>query len=853
MKKEELLKYFDNNKITFLDGATGTYLIKGGMPGGVCPETWILDHPEVIKDLQKKYIEAGSNIIYSPTFTANRVKLKYFGVEDRIEEINTKLVEFSKEAAAGKALVAGDITMTGRQLKPMGDMEFEELIDIYKEQIGILVKAGVDLIVVETMMSLQECRAALIAAKEVSDIAVIVTLTFESDGRTLFGTDAKTAAIVLESLGAAAVGANCGAGPDTMGKIIADMASVTSIPIIAKPNAGLPVVAEDGSTIYDMACDVFVPEMEKLINAGATIIGGCCGTGIEYIKGLHDRYSETVITSDRELFYPDGKKFNRKQAGIRFLTSERQSIAFGMDDPFMIVGERINPTGKKKLQAQLREGDLSMVCDFVAQQENDGAAILDVNVGMSGIDEKQMMSDVLDEIIPLTSLPLCIDTSDENTMEMALRKYPGRALINSISLEKDKAERFLPLAKKYGAMFIALPVGPKGLPNSLEEKHEFIDTLCNKAYELGLKKEDIVVDGLVATIGANPNAALETLSTIAYCKENGLATICGLSNISFGLPQRAFINTAFLTMAIANGLTMAICNPSQELLVNSAFASDLLRHKEEADIRYIERMDRYDGMNVTVACVPKGQTLQAVNAVSSSGTGASAGNSANATETSDNPKAAFLALIKKDVMKGSKKTIEKDTKEAIAAGCEPKELLNDILMPAINEVGELFDKGKYFLPQLIASAEAMKLSIGVLEPLLKEAAGADDKQKATIVIATVHGDIHDIGKNLVALMLKNHGFNVIDMGKDVPSEKIVDTAIAENAKIIALSALMTTTMQEMKNVVRLVSEKNCSAKIIIGGAVVTEDYCWEIGADGYSPDAANCVRVVKNILGAVND
>ena len=306
-------------------------------------------------------------------------------------------------------------------------------------------------------------------------------------------------------------------------------------------------------------------------------------------------------------------------------------------------------------------------------------------------------------------------------------------------------------------------------------------------------------------------------------------------------------------MAIANGLTMAICNPSQELLVNSAFASDLLRHKEEADIRYIERMDRYDGMNVTVACVPKGQTLQAVNAVSSSGTGASAGNSANATETSDNPKAAFLALIKKDVMKGSKKTIEKDTKEAIAAGCEPKELLNDILMPAINEVGELFDKGKYFLPQLIASAEAMKLSIGVLEPLLKEAAGADDKQKATIVIATVHGDIHDIGKNLVALMLKNHGFNVIDMGKDVPSEKIVDTAIAENAKIIALSALMTTTMQEMKNVVRLVSEKNCSAKIIIGGAVVTEDYCWEIGADGYSPDAANCVRVVKNILGAVND
>jgi 5-methyltetrahydrofolate--homocysteine methyltransferase len=430
-------------------------------------------------------------------------------------------------------------------------------------------------------------------------------------------------------------------------------------------------------------------------------------------------------------------------------------------------------------------------------------------------------------------------------MEMALRKYPGRALINSISLEKDKAERFIPLAKKYGALFIALPVGPKGLPDSLEEKHKFIDELCNKAYKLGLKKEDIVVDGLVATIGANKKAALETLSTISYCKENGLATICGLSNISFGLPQRAFINSAFLTMAIANGLTMAICNPSQELLVNSAFASDLLRNKEEADIRYIERMDRYDGMNVTVSCLPKGQTLVAAP-VSAANTGEK--KAETLADESLDPKEKYFALVKKDVMKGSKRTIEKDTLEAVEAGCEPKALLNDVLMPAINEVGELFDKGKYFLPQLIASAEAMKLSIGKLEPLLKEKGGEADKNKPTIVIATVHGDIHDIGKNLVALMLKNHGFNVIDLGKDVPSQKIVDTAIAENAGIIALSALMTTTMQEMKNVVKLATEKGCTAKIVIGGAVVTEDYAWEIGADGYSSDAANCVRVVKEIL-----
>ncbi|MCR5656488.1 MAG: homocysteine S-methyltransferase family protein [Butyrivibrio sp.] len=865
MTRDEFLKYVSSKGITFLDGATGTNLMKAGLPAGACTEEWVLEHPDVILKLQKEYVEAGSDIIYAPTFTGNRIKLQNFGLVDRLEEINTKLVEIAKEAAAGKALVAGDVTMTGRQLKPVGDLDFEELIEVYKEQIRALDKAGCDLIVVETMISLQECRAALIAAKEVSDIAVMVTLTFEGDGKTLFGSDAKTAAVVLEALGACAVGVNCSTGPDKMAAIVADMAFVTKVPIIAKPNAGLPVALEDGSTGYDMDADEFVDQMKLLINSGASIIGGCCGTTPEFISKLKEKYGN-LDPSDITLTFPSGEKLLRKKPGVRYLTSERMTVAFSLDDPFMIVGERINPTGKKKLQAELREGKLDMVCDFVAQQEEDGAAILDVNVGMGGVDEKQLMSDVLDEIIPLTSLPLCIDTSDEKTMEMALRKYPGRALINSISLEKDKAERFLPLAKKYGAMFIALPVGPKGLPNSLSEKHEFIDELCNKAYELGLVKEDIVVDGLVATIGANPEAAKETLSTISYCKENGLATICGLSNISFGLPQRAFINTAFLTMAIASGLTMAICNPSQELLVNSAFASDLLRHKEEADIRYIERMNRYDGMTVQVACVPKGQKLIAVDSASGVAPGKAGGslpdntkgqtaNSASGTKgsgesdgTAKNPTDALYETVKRDVMKGNKRTIESDTMEAISAGCDPKKLLNDVLMPAINEVGDLFDKGKYFLPQLIASAETMKMSIAKLEPLLKESEGEEDKEKETIVIATVHGDIHDIGKNLVALMLKNHGFNVIDLGKDVPSEKIVDTAIAENAKIIALSALMTTTMQEMKNVVRIVGEKNCSAKIVIGGAVVTEDYCWEIGADGYSSDAANCVKIVKNIL-----
>ncbi len=817
MNRREFIEY-SANKILFLDGATGTNLMKAGMPAGVCPEKWILDHKDVMLKLQSAYSQAGSDIIYAPTFTGNRIKLADYGLGDRIKEINTELVKLSKEAAPG-ALVAGDITMTGRQLLPIGDLSFEELVEVYKEQVKILEAAGCDLLVVETMMSLQECRAALIAAREVSDLAVMVTLTFEADGRTLYGSDAASSAITLEALGACAIGANCSTGPDKMVDIIRNMASVTSIPIIAKPNAGLPSVDENGNTEYDMDAETFVKEMDLLIKAGASIIGGCCGTTPDYIRGLKEEFGELNPKTIRD---EDGNPIPRKIVGRRYLASERKSISFGMDDNFMIVGERINPTGKKKLQAQLREGNLDMVSDFARNQEEEGASILDINVGMSGIDEKDMMLKVLEEVMSITDLPLCIDTSSAEVMEAALRLYPGRALMNSISLEKGKAEKFLPLARKYGAMFILLPLA-EALPKDSREKIDNISKLSEMAFELGLTKEDIVVDGLVATVGADPSAALNTLETIGYCHDNDYATICGLSNISFGLPQRSNVNTAFLTMAIEKGLTMAIANPSQEMLVNAAFASDLLKKKEGADVRYIQRMERYadQGKDAVLSAEVKSAPLESGN---------------------------ILDIIKKDVLNGSKRTIVKNTEKAIKEGTAPRQILDEVLMPAINEVGDLFDKGKYFLPQLIAGAEAMKLSIGYLEPLLKE--DTDSGQKLpSIVIATVHGDIHDIGKNLVALMLKNYGFNVIDLGKDVPREEIIKAAKENDAKIIALSALMTTTMKEMKNVVELAHAENLDAKIIIGGAVVTQDYADEIGADGYSSDAADAVRVVKNILG----
>ncbi len=801
----------------FLDGATGSNLLKRGMPAGVCPEKWILEHKDVLIGLQREFIEAGSKIIYAPTFSANRIKLKEYGLEKQIREMNFELVAAAKEAAGTKAFVAGDITMTGEQLAPMGKMDFEELVDIYKEQIGYLAEAGVDLLVVETMMSLQETRAALIAAKETCDLPVMATMTFESDGRTLYGTDAVTAAVVLESLGASAIGANCSTGPDRMEKIIRAMADVTTVPIIAKPNAGLPGLDENGQTVYDMKEAEFAEGMKLLVEAGASVIGGCCGTSPSYIRAAKEAVGKMRIR-------------HRESGTVRYLTSERKTVAFGLNDNFMIIGERINPTGKKKLQAQLREGSMEMVSAFAEEQEACGASILDVNMGMSGIDEKEMMLRAIETVSGLTSLPLSIDSSHVDVIEAALRRYPGRALINSISYEKVKFESLLPIAKKYGAMFILLPLSDDGLPENIRQKTEIIDKIITRALELGMRKEDIIVDGLVTTVGANKTAAIETLETIRYCRENGLATACGLSNISFGLPERSYVNTAFLTMAIQAGLTMAIANPSQELLVSLAFASDLLLNKEGADIRYIQLMDVVKEKREALGAAEVKQTGLRMN-----------GGKAETQETG-----SILEKLRADVLKGNINGIAADTKQAVEEGHEPKKLLDDVLLPGINEVGELFDKGKYFLPQLIASAEAMKSSIEYLEPLLME--DHSGKEMPTVVIATVEGDIHDIGKNLVALMLKNYGFHVIDLGKDVPKEKIIEAAIEHKAQVIALSALMTTTMQQMKHVIQYAKEKEVNAKVIVGGAVITQEYADEIGADGYSKDAADAVKLTQRLL-----
>lgn len=823
MTKQELKQRIEQGPL-ILDGATGTNLMEAGMPMGVCPEQWILEHRDVMIDLQRRYVEAGSHLVYAPTFTGNRIKLAEYGLQEELENINTRLVELSREAVGEDVLVAGDMTMTGQQLYPLGDLMFDELVDVYKEQARVLDAAGVDLFVVETMMSLQECRAAVFAIQEVSNLPIMVSLTYNEDGRTLFGTEPKTAVVVLQSLGVDVIGINCSTGPMEMVPFVEEMAEYATVPILAKPNAGLPEL-EGRKTIYRMTPEEFAAAGVALVKAGAAVVGGCCGTTPKHIRALAD------AARGMDLHKP-------LEHHRRVLTSERASVEITLDGNFMVVGERINPTGKKKLQAELREGKLDLVRQMAMEQEENGARILDINMGMNGIDELEMMKSVIYEVSSTVDCPLCIDSSHVDVIEAALRIYPGRALINSISLETEKIEKLLPIAAKYGAMFILLPLSDAGLPENEQQKRQIIEEVYERAMELGMAHEDIVVDGLVATIGANPNAAKECYDTISYCKDiRKLPTICGLSNISFGLPERMFVNTAFLTMAICKGLTMAIANPSQELLMNAAFASDMLMNRPESDIRYIERMNMLAEKKAEEALHPQAPK-----------TPAAAATTEKPAEVSENAVDAALKNhpVFQAVLKGNKGTILEEVKQVLGKGESPDDIINGYLIPAINEVGELFNRKKYFLPQLIGSANTMKLAIDYLEPLMEKKGNGEDMP--TLVIATVEGDIHDIGKNLVVLMLKNYGYRVIDMGKDVPCEEIVDMAMKENAAIIGLSALMTTTMMRMQDVIEIAKAKGCTSKVVIGGACITQSFADEIGADGYSKDAADCVKLVERLL-----
>ena len=801
MKHGNEIRKMLENKILILDGATGTELQKKGMPVGVCPELWAIQNPEVQKSIYKSYADAGSDIIYTCTFGANSYKLEEYGEKD-VEGVNRRLAEMAREAVGKDTLVAGDIGPTGHFIKPFGEVDFDEAVESCKRQVRGLIDGGADLFVIETQMDIQEARAALIAVKETDpDAFTIVTMTYEPDGRTLNGTSPEAALITLQSLGADAVGCNCSTGPAEMLEVIRRIKHITDIPLVAKPNAGMPTIV-DGQTVFPMNETDFASYADAFCDAGVNIMGGCCGTSPLHINAL-----SKAMEGKKPVLPPEGG------VGCFSLSSSREAVITWKNSPVRIIGERINPTGKKKLQAELKEGKFTTVRKFALEQRNDGADFLDVNAGMPGIDEKQTMLDLISLLSPQTDLPLVIDSSDISVVEAALRYYPGRALINSISGEKEKIEKLLPVAAKYGSMFIMLPLTDDELPAKAERRVDIIKDVFKKAEKLGYRKQDILVDGLVMTVSSKPEAAKETLKTISWATENGFGAAAGLSNISFGLPERGRINATFLAMAVFNGLNHVIANPANKLLMELKAASDLLTERDKDALSYISFCQN------------------------------------NAAETAEKKlpaeeKLSSEELVRKGIIEGIRDDILPVIKKAVEEKTEASYLLEKIMIPAIIHVGGLYDKKEYFLPQLIASAETMKKGFTLLEPMLNQEEGAS---KGKIIFATVEGDIHDIGKNIVVLMMKNFGFEVIDLGKDIPAAEIIKAAKDYKPQIIALSALMTTTMIKMPEVMEMAKKEGIDCPFMVGGAVVTREWAESIGAN-YSKDGVEAIRVAEELM-----
>ena len=789
MKTIDGLGFLDylKNRIMVLDGATGTYLQQNGMEPGICPELYALQHPDILAEVQRRYIDAGTRAVFTFTIGANAHKLSEFSLRDQVRRINAELAALSVKAAGSRAFVGGDVSSTGSFLAPLGDLEFEQVVDIYKEQIRALAEGGVDFIVIETMIDIQETRAAVIAAKECCNLPVVASMTFDEHGRTLTGTSPAAAAMTLISAGADAVGLNCSTGPAEMLPLVAAMKAVASVPLLVKPNAGMPRIV-NGQTQFDMSCEQFRSFVKPLCEAGANMIGGCCGTDPQFIQAINEEIAG--LTPSQWL----------KEMPAA-LTSVSDEVYIGKQ--FAVIGERINPTGKPKLKEALREQNFYEVLDMALQQNDNGAHILDVNVGLPGTDEMTLMKGALETLSVRAKLPLCVDSSNIDVIEQALRVYPGRALVNSMSTKAEHLSSLLPLIARYQPMFILLPIGDAGIPQTAEGRIDEIKTAYEVINAAGIGKDSILVDGLVMTVSSDPKAAKETLKVVKWCSANGFHTVLGISNGSFGLPERRYINAAYLVMAMGFGLSAAIMNPSDTLMMDLYHAAQALTERDNNFEQYLKRF-------------------------------------ANVQTPEEEAKSIADAILT-----GKKNTIIQLIDAEMAGGAVPETIINDMIIPALRRVGDLYEQRVYYLPQLIYSAEAAHAAFGYLEKHFMPAAAAAKKK---VVMATVKGDIHDIGKNLVAMLLKNHGFAVIDLGKDVPAQTIVDTAVQEDADIIGLSALITTTAREMEKVVLLVREAGIRAKVMVGGAVITEDYARSIGADAYAPDAAGAVKAAAALL-----
>lgn len=784
--------------IKIFDGAMGTMLQEGGLKAGACPELMNVDKPEVVKKIHRAYIDAGSNIIETNTFGASTIKLAHYGIENRMRELNFAAVKIAKDAAISQAKVAGSIGPTGKFIAPLGDLDFEDAYKIFREQSQALAEAGADYLIIETCIDIQEMRAALLACHDVCNLPIICQLSYSEGGRTVTGTDAKTAAIILDAMGASIIGVNCSLGPAQLIPVVKILAENSSVPISVQPNAGMPYL-EDGVTKFPMDAETFGSYGAKLVEAGATFIGGCCGTTPAHIKALADNVKNLSAVE-------------KISAHRLTLASRSKTVTIDKNLPTVLIGERINPTGRKKLAAEIREGSLLGVKKDAVNQIKSGAKILDVNMGVGGIDEVAMMKKAVTEISQITDAPLAIDTGNEKSLEAALRIYPGRALINSVSYEPARIEKFLPLAKKYGAAILILPVTEKGVPQTAEERVEVAGKIIDAAKKFGLRDGDFLLDGLVMTISADANACHEVLKTLKLYREKfGYPTTMGLSNISFGLPNRPLINSTFFAMCLAAGLDAPIMNPYSEPMQNVLQASNALLSYDANGLNFSRNFS---------------ENLQQ-----------------NKNLPLDNQN--IIDAIKNSVMSGAKDEVAAQIKIAIDEGHDANEITEKSLTAAMNELGEDFGAGKIFLPQVLLSAETMKIAFDELKKLLPN---QKTSTNGTFVIATVKGDVHDLGKNIVGALIENSGFKLIDLGKDVDSEKIVRAAIENDADIVGLCALMTTTMIQIDKVIADLKSAGSTAKVMVGGAALTQEYADSAGADAYAKDGVAAVKLAKKML-----
>ncbi len=787
--------------IQIFDGAMGTMLQNAGMKTGDCPEYLNITNPKMVQDVHRAYFEAGSDIIETNTFGASRIKLAEYNLSDKVAEINTAAVQNVKIATAGKAKVAGSMGPTGGFIKPLGELDFDEVYQNYYEQAKALATAGADYILIETCIEIQEMRAALLAAKDACDLPVICQLSFSEDGRTVTGTDPQSAAIILSAMGADVIGANCSLGPEQLVPIVKELAENCSCPISIQPNAGMPHLV-DGKTVFPMTPEDFGKWAPELVKAGATFIGGCCGTTPAHIKAIKEALKGVVE--------PVRKEPSKDLA----LASRSKTVFIGKDLPTRLIGERINPTGRKKLAAEIKNGSFISVKREAIEQEQAGAQILDVNMGVAGIDQAEAMKKAVMEISQLVNIPLAIDTSDAKALEAGLKAYPGRALINSVSAEPDRLKYFIPLAKRYGAAILCLPLSEEGIPKTGKERLAVVQKIIDEAKKYGLKDNDFLLDALVMTIATDKDACNEVLNTLRlYRKYIGAPSTMGLSNISFGLPNRPLINSTFFAMCLAAGLDAPIMNPYDDSMQNALSAASALLGKDPSGRDY---SISHSGQNIPVA---KAKTV---------------------ASTGD-----IIEDIKNAIISGEKEAIADMVEKALNDGYKPNEITDKALSAAMNVVGKDFGAKKIFLPQVMLSAEAMREAF----IKIKERIPADSmSDKGKIVIATVKGDIHDLGKNIVAALLENNGYRVIDLGKDVDKEDIIKAAKENNADMIGLCSLMTTTITQIDEVIEELKNSDFKTKVMIGGAVVTSEYADKVGADAYASDGVEAVELAKKLI-----